>query len=82
MFQAPDPGLIFVVPSFCHHGERTVAGLHHHHLLTTTSLSSRYSLVHAPWVHVWFGALDRVIGTQTTLRLAVTKALADQVEPS
>eukprot|EP00730_Choanoeca_flexa_P000921 TRINITY_DN10399_c1_g1_i2.p1 TRINITY_DN10399_c1_g1~~TRINITY_DN10399_c1_g1_i2.p1 ORF type:complete len:200 (+),score=21.95 TRINITY_DN10399_c1_g1_i2:73-672(+) len=45
----------------------------------TLILSSWYSMVHAPWVHVWFGALDKFYGSGSTLRLALIKATTDQV---
>lgn len=42
-------------------------------------LSTFYALVHAPWVHTWFGMLDRFYGASTGFKVVLRKVLTDQV---
>eukprot|EP00051_Salpingoeca_urceolata_P013405 m.168355 g.168355 ORF g.168355 m.168355 type:complete len:227 (+) comp17788_c0_seq1:64-744(+) len=44
----------------------------------TLRLAGFYSCVHAPWVHVWFNALDKMFGAAAGPRVVALKVIADQ----
>eukprot|EP01147_Barroeca_monosierra_P000376 gene376-3725_t len=41
-------------------------------------LSSWYAVVHAPYIHVWYGLLDKIYGTGPRFSLAFKKVVTDQ----
>lgn len=45
----------------------------------TLRLSGFYAAVHAPWVHHWYAALDRVLGRSAGWQVVAAKVCADQL---